>query len=344
MLRDPGARLDLYRSSLINAWGCVDYNDWPIKLNAAFHLFLDEFGAEFLEDIEWLEREGGRSLEEIARAMGNPARIYRIIDTSLYGLRRRRVPLEQQRRTALKLLDMIKALKHGSEFNEDGINQILSPQQAEELAVRVPPASRERSIFVHRFCGVMWAYTESIFFRAHDVTKEIHGPYRLENGQRMVVKDYLNLRPHEIWTHSPLLPCDRIRIVKRYKPGIGLSVDALNHLFVDQGVNLVENLDGCQMEVDGRTVDEAEGSRLLDCMQETIAFNASAVDAMSWHQKVDRYAEIFWFRKRPVRDLRGLSWTVPDHIRARIATGSDNPARRDRLSPEQVCRLAKLTI
>lgn len=344
MHRSQQERLNLYRQSLMKAWGCVDYNDWPIKLNAAFHLFLDDFSSEFLDDIDCLERERGLSLAEIARAMGNPARIYRIIDTSLYGLRHRRRPLEEQRATTLKLLDMIRALKHGSEFNENGVNEILPLETVKELDARIPPLSAGESRFIHQFCGVMWSYTESIFFRAHDVTKEIHGPYPLGDGQTMVVKEYLNLRPTEIWGDIPLLPCDRIRIVKKYGPGLGLTIDALNHLYNEKGTNAVPYLLGTFMEVDDRVVDQEEGRELLERMQETIAFNAVQVDALTWHQKVEKYAEIFWFRKRPVRELRGLAWQVPENVRERIAAGTENPSRRDRLSAEQVCRLAKLTI
>ena len=50
-------RLSLYRNSLSLAWGFVDYNDWPVKLNSIFHLFLKEFGEEFIKDLRHLEED-----------------------------------------------------------------------------------------------------------------------------------------------------------------------------------------------------------------------------------------------------------------------------------------------
>lgn len=341
---DGNNRLRLYRQSLVKAWGCVDYNDWPIKLNAAFHLFLEEFSAEFLDDITYLESERGIALADIARAMNNPARVYRIIDASLYGLKRSRTPLVKQRQTTLKLLDMVKALKYGSEFNENGINEILSPSQVALLADKVPVSCTPFGArLIHQFCGAMWSYTESIFFRAHDVTKEIHGPYPLQDGKVLVVKDYLNLRPTEIWGDMPLLPCNSIRIVKKYAAGVNLTIDALNHLYSEQKL-LIPHLEGYFMIVDGILADEDMATGLLEKMKEAVSAISSGVDEMSWNERVAKYAEIFWFRKRPVRDLRGLPWHVPAKVRERIAIGTDNSARRERLSAEQVSRLGQITI
>jgi hypothetical protein len=339
-------KLAIYREVLGKAWDFVDYHDWPIKLNAAFHLFLEEFGDQFLADLHYLEEEEKKPLEEIARLFHNPARIFRLIEYTIYSLRRKRSPIQYQRQVALKLIAMVKALKHGSEFNEDGTNLIYEPEKVKQIYrdfLEGRSCTRENSQIIHRFCGVIWAYTESIFFRAHDVTKEIHGPYSL-NNQNLVVKEYMNLNPYDIWPGVTLLPCHTVKIFKNYNHKIKINIDILNHLSLEKGVLPVPNLDSYYIEIDGREAPPDQLRELMEIIGNTISEITARIEQMSWHDLVMKYAEIFWYRKKPLRDARGLPWKPPEHLRETIYAGKPNPMRQTKLSKEQVQRLAQLTI
>lgn len=335
-----------YRETISQAWSHGDANVWPVKLNAAFHLFLKEFGEELLEDIGWLEANG-RTLAEIARPFSNPARVYRIIDSTIYSMRRNRYPIAEQRAVVLKLLAMTRTLKHGSPFNEDGCNTIYDPATAEHVARSRLDGERPTAVaarIVHGFCAVMWAYTESIFFRAHDVTKEIHGPYPCDGGGgHFLVKEYLNLRPDDLWPDVPLLPCRTVKVYTQYSKDVRLRIDALNHLY-HEGGPLVPNLERCAVEVDGERRDAGVLQSYLPTVQQTITTISRRVEAMTWNERVSRYADIFWFRKKPVGDQRGRDWRVPPHLRESIARGVENHRRRMPLSDEASARLAMLTI
>lgn len=335
-----------YRQTISQAWGHGDANVWPVKLNAAFHLFLKEFGEELLEDIAWLEARG-RTLAEIARPFSNPARVYRIIDSTIYSMRRNRYPIGEQRAVVLTLLAMTRTLKHGSPFNEDGCNTIYDPATAERVAGRLLDGARPStaaSRLVHGFCAAMWPYTESIFFRAHDVTKEIHGPYPCEGGRgQFLVKEYLNLQPADLWPGVPLLPCRTVKVYMQYSKEVRLRIDALNHLYHEGGA-LVPSLERCAVEVDGERVDPDVLQAYVAAVRETITAVSRRVDAMTWNERVARYADIFWFRKKPIGDQRGRDWRVPAPVREAIARGAENERRRVPLSDEASARLAMLTI
>ncbi|HEY9432886.1 MAG TPA: hypothetical protein VI260_15590 [Blastocatellia bacterium] len=343
--RSDAERIQLYRESISRAWGYGDANTWPVKLNAAFHLFLKEFGEELIADIIHLEAEG-KSLAEIAQPFYNPARLYRIIDSTIYSMRRNRYNVADQRAIVQKLLAMTRALKHGSEFNEDGANRIYSPAEQQRIAERRLSSavdSPATSQIVHRFCGVMWAYTEAIFFRAHDVTKEIHGPYTLDDDRQFIVQEYLNLRPAELWPGFPLLPCRTIRVYKQYSRSVRISIDALNHLY-HEGGQLVPSLTAYSVEVDGEEHDVGILNEYLKIVQQTVMAISRHIDSISWNERVLKYSDIFWFRKKPLRDQRGLDWRVPASVRSAILAGHENERRRTPLSNEASARLAMLTI
>lgn len=345
-IKSSEERIRLYRECIASAWAHGDANTWPIKLNASIHLFVPEFGEELIADLMAL-LDSGKSLEQVARLFDNPSRTFRIIDSVVYSMRRNRYRLPEQRRIVILMLDATKALKYGSEFNEDGRNTIYNPRQVAEavsgkLTRTVKTAYESQAI--HRFCAMMWAYTEAIFFRAHDVTKEIHGPYPYDNGRRnFIVKEYLNLNPRELWPGVSLLPHKSIKIYKQYGSHMQLRIDSLNHLYLEGGAT-VPSLETYGILVDGR---EQTIEALQECyltMQQTIAEISRYVSSASWHQLVLKYADIFWFRKRPLRDALRKPWVVPEHVRDNILVGAENPRRCTKLSDEQSARLAMITI
>lgn len=338
-------RLSLYKQSLRSAWGYNDYNDWPIKINSVMHLFLEKFSQEFLEDLEQL-RFKGVSNKEIGDSFGNPARLYRIIDPIIFGMKRKCVPLSRQREIVISLLDIVKSMKHGSEFNENGCNVILNPKELSEVIKikNFKVANKEDSKLLHKFCGIMWAYTEAIFFRAHDVTKEIHGLYaNPEISGNLLVREYLHLCPKEIWGNIDFIPYKNIRIYTIYNNNIKLNIDSYDHLF-HCGGSYIDDLISYAIEVDGKYFDLSDVSSLISQMGNVISSIHSWVNQNNWKAIVNRYADIYWYRKKPLREILGIDWTVPVEVRESIENGSANEKRLKNLTDEQIDRLINIVI
>lgn len=339
-------RIAKYRQTMRLAWGHDrgDTNQWPIKLNAAMHLFYTPFGAEFLDDLSWLEAQG-HSLESIARDFYNPGRFFRVIDPIVYSMRRNRYPISRQREVITKLLDLTSILKHGSEFNEDGCNAIYDEALADEASQALQPtASLTESQLTHRFCAALWAYTEAICFGAHDLTKEFHGPYTCpRTGASVIVKEFLNLRPSLLWPDVPLLPCDRIIVSQRYSPAVRLAIDPHGHVS-HSGDPLVPSLVGWAVAIDGVARGADVVSQYLPVIQEAIAAIGRYMRAADWNTKVLKYAEVYWFRKKPLADRRGRDWRLPQQVRDAIAAGHPDQRWAGPVSKETGARLAMVSI
>jgi hypothetical protein len=331
--------LDAYKTSLKSAWGFNDYNDWPIKFNTIMHLFIDAFTEEFLTDLRKLQ-EKNYPKADIAASFGNPARIYRIINPIIFGMKRMRLDLRTQREIVLALLEITRYLKDGSIYNEEGTNLILSRGAVQELLAgkSFHSSTPEEASYLHRFCGIMWAYTEAIFFRAHDVTKEIHGAYELEDGNILLIREYLHLAPNEIWESIPLLPCKKLVIYAVYKNSLRIKIDAYNHLF-HEGGSYNEDLVSYRVEIDGGEISLQTLKGLTGTMFESITSIHSWTEAASMFEKAEKYAEIYWYRKKPLKDCLQEQWQPDAQVREHIRKGDIDSRRVNNMTKEQIERL-----
>jgi hypothetical protein len=341
MLKNNEDRLEAYRKSLVEAWAFNDYKDWPIKFNSIMHLFLKEFAEEFIEDLNELQKKG-ISTEDIGKAFGNPARVYRSIHSVIYGMKQMKLDLSYQREIVLSLLDIVKTMKYDSEFNEGNENIILSPNEITTLnkVVNFYKPSPQESNILQRFCGIIWAYAEVIFFRVHDVTKEFHGLYHDETDtkKKILIREYLNLNPKDIWTNIPLLPFNSIKIFTKYDNNIEVSIDSYNHINVCKG-SFIESLTDHAIECDGKSISLKELQSFLPIILQTIEEINNWVDKSNWKEITNRYADVYWYRKKPLKDLLECDWQVPGKVRERIKVGNINEKMSGKLSKDQIHKL-----
>lgn len=338
-------RLDSYKKSLESAWGYNDYNDWPIKVNSIMHLFLKEFAQEVVEDIQQIEKEN-ISINKLLNLFGNPARIYRIIDPVIFGMKRMAFPLDFQREIVMKMLDYVNAMKAGSEFNENGRNLILTDKKINDLlnSNRIYAANTTSAEIIQRFCGIMWAYTESVFFRAHEVTKEVHGSYDLGDSRQLVIREYLNLQPIDLWGYRiPFLKYKKIVIYAIYNSKLELKIDSYNHLFLNQG-NYKEDMVEYFILADDNPIDLKELEALMKDALFTITDIHGWADTQDWKSIANKYVDIYWYRKRPLREVLHKNASVPDTVRRNILHGEPDPRRQKNLTEKEINRLIRIVI
>lgn len=343
-MQSSAEKIRCYKESLKSAWGYNDYNDWPIKFNSVMHLFLEEFAQEILEDLKDV-RESGLAPSKIAESFGNPARVYRLINSLLYGMKRLGCSITEQRETTCFFLDLVQLLKYGSPFNEDGRNIILDPEAVRRTINRVKmhKVVPGEELQLQQFCGIMWAYTEAIFFRAHDVTKEVHGPYRLENGNQLLIRRYMNLRPNDMLPLVSLLDCSELIVYTEYDETLRLTVDSYNHLFLHRG-NYRSDLRSFAIECDGEMIGIPKLQEKIGQMQKTIQQIHLWSSEVNWREVTLRYADIYWYRKKPLRALVGRSQTIPDRVRRKINEGQPDERRKTNLSDRQIDLLIQLIL
>ena len=89
---------------------------------------------------------------------------------------------------------------------------------------------------------------------------EIFGPYELGNGKQLIIKQYQNLQPTEVWPHGPFPPFRSIKLFMVYE-NAEITLDQWSH--VRSNKNLAACLRSAAVQVDGIWATPDQWPRLM---------------------------------------------------------------------------------
>ena len=317
---DDAARdlLVRFRDSIIDPLARTDADKWPIRSGRISRLCLDEFSSEFFADIQLL-RQQHMSLQSIAALFAKPSHLWRMSHHLLNGLRLADATLETQQEAILVLLKIISYLKYGDIFCSDGTNIIWSPAQVKDTIDSLQPLEgSDAARLVHQLAGVYWAYAESLYFVAHELSVEIHGPYKLPQGSSLLVRDFDNLQPTALWhLQNTFVTPQHVRILIVYQQ-FKAHLDVYNNLYVDGGTRLIDEATFCQVQVDGRIATLVQIRQMIQEASKAIALVTSKVNSWSLEEIARHYIHIFWWRKLDLSNALQKDWRPPQSVLDRV--------------------------
>ncbi|MCP5102159.1 MAG: hypothetical protein GY950_02205 [bacterium] len=335
--------LEDFKKAVADIWLRDGQNTWPIDMNSIVHLFMDIFFKELAEDIRRL-KDNGMDDAGVARKFKTSARIIRLIMPCVPGMKGAGIPMTEQREHVSYLLSLVKILKHGELFNSDGKNIVLSPAAfgrgvAEDKMV---PADRKSSIAVHKLCAVLWNYAESVCFKTHGLVREFHGPYRFPGKEEEVLlRDFYSLQPLELWEECKPVAYQNVRVVTAYRD-LGMTIDIYNNVSTREGRSYIAGLESYYVEGDGKILSLEEIKGLCAVLSEVMIAVTTRIETFDWRRLAEKYAEIFWFSKKELRDALNRDWRFPPVVRERIKNGqlSTRLQNLDQRSLQRMLRIA----
>lgn len=336
--------IEQFKQAVLGIWLRDGQNTWPIEINTIAHLFMDLFFDELLVDMTRL-KAGGLDERAIAARFRTPARIFRLIMPCVQGMKALGLPVDKIRDHVIYFFSLMKYLKQGDPFNRDGKNMVFSQDAFEEAvdASKMVPADRKNSLPVHKLCAVLWNYAECVCFRAHGLIREFHGPYRFnksQNKEEILLRDFICLKAVELWDQCRAVPYQSVRIVTAYE-GLDMTIDVYNNVSIKEGGSYIGSLKSYYVEADGKILDLEEIDGLSTVLSDVMISITTAVDVLDWRRLALKYAEIFWFSKKELRDTLDMDWRIPGTVKERIETGELN-TRLQGLGPGALKRMLQI--
>lgn len=333
--------IEHFKQAIGQVWIRDSQSTWPIDMNAVAHLFMDIFATELLEDIQRLKSDG---LDDpaIAARLNTSARIIRLIMPCVLGMKACGIPTETIREKVLYFLSLAKHLKYGNLSNRDGKNIVLPPGALEDKKDKrkMVTAEKSSSLAVHKLCAILWNYVECLFFRAHGFIREFHGPYHFPGKKTgTLIRDFTCLKPVELWNATRAVEYENTRVITAYR-GLEMSIDIYNNVSIHESTTYVNSLKAYYIEADGKMLNLDELGRLCKVLSDVMLNITSEVETLEWRQLAKKYAEIFWYSKKELKD--GQDWRPPGIVGERIEKGELN-TRLQNLSPRALQRMLRIS-
>lgn len=326
MKAEDAERLKKYVEAALIPRYNTDRRKYPIYAGRLGRLYLDVLSNELSNDIEeFIDK--GHTIKDLANIFNNPTRIMRMTHTILAGMRMNNLPIEKQRRVILTLLDVVKAMKYGGEFCEDGRNLILSPREISDLLEKESfvQANKESSRLAQTLCGVLWAYAETLYFVCHGIAMEAHGPYGnpRNSSQVVLIRDFFNMRPIDLWQECERVPFENVRLIATHE-NVDVWFDVFDNIYIRKG-NLVESLRFFSVTGNGRSLSLDEIKELSNILNRTISSITGKVDSWTEREIAGKYMEIFWYQVKPLKEALGKNWRPPQIVLHRAADAEIPP-------------------
>lgn len=336
--------IEHFKKAVSAIWARDGQNTWPIEINSIVHLFMDIFFAELLQDMNRLKVNGFEKMG-IAEKFKTSARIIRLIMPCVLGMKGLGLPIKKQREHVIYLLSLVRKLKYGDLYNRDGKNIIFSPGMFERIVdpSKMIPAGGDRksSLLAHKLCAVLWNYAETLCFKTHGLIREFHGPYRLPGkNEEILIRDFNSLNPLELWDECKAVKYGNIRVVTAYE-NLDMTIDIYNNVSIKPGSTYIDNLKYYYIERDGKVLNQEKIENLFNILSATMISITTKIESLDWRQLAQKYAEIFWFSKKELRDEFELDWRIPPIVKKRIKNGKLD-TRLQGLSPRALQRMLRI--
>ena len=330
------AELTAFRDAIVVPLSQTDPEKWPMRSGRVAKVVGNELAREFFADVAQLQGEGW-TRSQIAALFGNPSRLWRFAHHLLAGLRAAGASLSEQQESMLTLLDLAAALKVDRDF-ADGRNLILTGPQIAELEQRARGIGDDGRAAVealarraHRAAAALWSYAEALYFVAHELGVEIHGPYAGRDGSVVVVRDFFRPAPSELWPElKGLLSFEHIQVVVVYDRFDGW-LDVYNNLYLGPSFSLIPHTKAAGVWRDGVLLSINDLDQLCRDASSVIAELSRLVESWAIVDVARRYVDVFWWRKRELALAARGAWRPPGDVLERItdeaipAGSSQNP-------------------
>lgn len=330
-----------FKQAVLDVWRRDGHNTWPIDLNTIAHLFMDLFWLDLSRDIRSLQQRGYSS-PDIAGFMQNSARIIRLIMPCVLGMKALGLKVNAQREHIYDLLSLAGHLKHGDLLNRDRKNIVLSPLVFRRSVTerKMITAERHVALMLHKLCASLWNYAECLCFRTHGLIREFHGPYRFDKkGEEILIRDFICLKS-ALWDDCEDIGYDNIRVVAAYE-GLAITIDIYNNVTIKEGSRYVDRLRAYYVEADGKLLDMEEMNRLLNRLVKAMITITKKIEHLDWYQLARKYADIFWFSKKEMRDTLNEDWRCPELVEDRIRNGQLN-TKYQNIQPRELELMLKI--
>lgn len=327
MKRNRKNKIDRYLDAATFAFGhdLTPSEYWPLKPAQMTAYFEDSIAVGVFKKVEIL-RKKRVPLEKAAKMFSTPGILRNFLENfANTGLKVANnvgwfeTSFKEREEFFNYLFKVLEEMVKNDIFLRDGMQIILDQGEMGKIPWNeFIKLDKETSKIIRRFNLAIFSLVWSFYFDVFTYTGfSLHGPYKVPAkkfgiNMNLIINDYFNLRPVEIWPEAKNVLFEKVRICQIYK-NINWKISFFER--VDPSVNLNDNLIYSFIEIDGKIISDLEKVKeLTGRIFEIIARQTDFVNNLSSLEKVKKASEICYYGLRGIFTYFNESWKPPKEI------------------------------
>lgn len=298
---------------------------WPMPhfTSVDVGMAIDNYWCDFFLDIIKKLKVRELNTKEIANKIAHPSTFSRAFYANLQ-LKVKNYPPEKITEMNEFVAELLYYCYKNDIFCTNWTNILWDKEQIKtnfrpEKIIRVKDIADKKPIICYN--GYLRAITEMLFFYWDNFGHEIHGPYKLDSGEILLIREWHDLRP-EYFEFSKNFPYDHIRIYEIYSPETKIKIDISNRCYINLRTD--ECLLGFYFECASRALDLAETVSAFENIKNTCAQGVAELTSLRSEQILEKAAHMHFYLFKPLTDMLGISWKPSEDCMIRIGKGVTN--------------------
>lgn len=300
---------------------------WPIHVARIAPFYSDVEAADLVRRLQVLQAEG-MVPAGIAALYPSASSAKSLMLDLIPGMKDARVPAADR----LDFVDTVFAglaeREHGDVFCRDGTHRLLADGEAADLidAVRWTGTGtgpgRDMASAAFALSGAAQSLVWSIhFYGWTDISFVIHGPYQVTGPDghpaALVVRDFFDIAPGDLWPESPEMPCRTIRLCTLHDDTDTFSIDIFNHLLHRHA--LLTSTRWVSLSVDGSACAQVGAiTTLRRALVAIVRQQKNVVDGLDQADLATKFVESRYYALRGWRTASGDNWRPPAEVYRRL--------------------------
>ncbi|MBA7490642.1 hypothetical protein ES702_01183 [subsurface metagenome] len=296
--------------------------------------FLDLWAKKLIEAVDKIQAKKIK-FSEVAKNFPSNAVIRDVFGYFVIGMKILKIPKKDRANYALFLLKVLQERSKSKDFTFLKENLVLSKNKVTKLIKNKKwqkPTEVQRTnigILAASLRNLIWSLYTDIFV---NTGFEISGPHNLGKGSQLVIRNFFNLKPVEIWSETKKFPYKKIKIYTLYQ-NAGIKIIMFNRVFSKK--SLKETLEKFALEGISSLDLEKINSKVMSYTAE----QEKRFDKLDFEAKKDLYIKIKHYALKDFFKLAGMDWQPDKAFYQRVKGKELIPSKDLKLKPDQVAEI-----
>lgn len=320
------SKLDMFLDSFINSVLVTTRGSYGGKWPMPYFTSLDvgsviaKHWADFyLEVIEKLKQQE-QSIEAITKKIKYPSIFSRAIYSNV-ELKYQGYPKEKIKQISSFISELTYPCYKSDVFCRDMTNILWDKKQIQENFQKekiIWLKDIENKEQIAKYNGYLRVITEMLFFYWDNIGHEIHGPYKLNSGELLLIREWHDLKA-DYFEFPKNLPHDFIRTYEIYKSGTEIKIDISNRLYMTSKIE--DCLLGFYFESSGKILDIDKTLSLIEQIKKTCEEGVREITSITPNQILEKAVHMHFYLLKQLTDILGISWKPNKDCLDRVAKG-----------------------